>query len=245
MGIADPEAALEKLREFRELQEEAVLYWPGDAPPATQEAIAKREPLVEGIAGVLDRASVVLVSSGPRRAIAVTNRLIGILENREDHERILGPSGPALAASRLHQWVWSAAANLWDDGHYGAAVEAASKKVELQTQKKLRSRKRYGKDLYAQAFSTDDPKPDAPRLRFPHVDEAEEKATWTSAHEGAQHLGMGCAQGIRNLRAHPSEDISEPDEDEKQEALEHLAALSVLARWVDACEVVKVDPSST
>ena len=43
---------------------------------------------------------------------------------------------------------------------------------------------------------------------------------------------MGCAQGIRNPQAHPSSDLTE------QEALEQLAALSVLARWVDECEVV-------
>ena len=48
------------------------------------------------------------------------------------------------------------------------------------------------------------------------------------------YLGMGCAQGIRNPQAHPSDDISE------QEALEQLAALSVLARWVDKCRVVSV-----
>jgi hypothetical protein len=46
---------------------------------------------------------------------------------------------------------------------------------------------------------------------------------------------MGCAQGIRNPQAHPSEDITE------QEALEQLAALSVLARWVDQCKAVGVD----
>ncbi len=46
------------------------------------------------------------------------------------------------------------------------------------------------------------------------------------------HVGMGCAQGIRNPQAHPSPDITE------EEALEQLAALSVLARWVDACDVV-------
>lgn len=49
------------------------------------------------------------------------------------------------------------------------------------------------------------------------------------------HLGMGCAQGIRNPQAHPSDDITE------QEALEQLAALSVLARWVDECKTVGVD----
>ena len=50
----------------------------------------------------------------------------------------------------------------------------------------------------------------------------------------ARNLGMGCAQGIRNPQAHPSPDITE------QEALEQVAALSVLARWVDECDVVGV-----
>ena len=49
------------------------------------------------------------------------------------------------------------------------------------------------------------------------------------------YLGMGCAQGIRNAQAHPSDDLTE------QEALEQLAALGVLARWVDECNVVSVD----
>ena len=71
-----------------------------------------------------------------------------------------------------------------------------------------------------------------PRLRFPKIKKDERPDDWTSAHEGAMHLGMGCAQGIRNRRAHSSDDITE------QEALEQLAALSVLARWVDECEVV-------
>ena len=39
----------------------------------------------------------------------------------------------------------------------------------------------------------------------------------------------------------PSEDTGEIGEDEKQEALEQLAALSVLARWVDACEVDRAE----
>ena len=48
------------------------------------------------------------------------------------------------------------------------------------------------------------------------------------------HFGRGCAQGIRNLNAHGTGELP------KQEALEYLAALSVLARWVEACEVVSV-----
>ena len=86
----------------------------------------------------------------------------------------------------------------------------------------------------AQAFSIKDPTDEMPRLRFLHIDRNERPDDWTSAHEGAMHFGMGRAQGIRNPQAHPSDDITE------QEALEQLAALSVLARWVDECDVVSV-----
>ena len=235
MGIADPEAALEKLYEFRRLQEQAQPYWPSGAPPAITEAIERLAPLVEGIADVLDRAKVGWVSAAPRSAIAVTNRLVGILEGQGDYQQIFGPVGPTLAASQLHLWVWNAAASLWDDGHYEPAVHEAAKAVELRTQLKLDRRGMDGKDLYAQAFSTKDPKPGEPRLRFPDVDPAEQPKRWTSAHEGAMFLGMGCAQGIRNPQAHPSPDLTE------QKALEQLAALSVLARWVEECEAVSVD----
>lgn len=61
-----------------------------------------------------------------------------------------------------------------------------------------------------------------------------------SARRQASSSSRRCcyAKGIRNSLAHPTEDTSEIGEDEEQEALEQLAALSVLARRVDACEVV-------
>ncbi len=247
MNIADPAAALEILYEFQHLLVRDRRDWAAKTTRVHLADVWKTQPLIERID--LTNVKQLEEEEGFTRwkwnsAYAETVRLIGILENQEAHQRILGPEGPKLLANRLHPWVWSAAANLWDDGHYGAAVEAASKKVDLQTQKKLGTRQRYGKDLYAQAFSTDAPKPDAPRLRFSHIDKAEEKNTWTSAHEGAMYLGMGCAQGIRNLRAHPSEDTND-QENEEQEALEQLAALSVLARWVEACEVVRAAPTSS
>ena len=169
-----------------------------------------------------------------------TRRLIGIIENQEVSERILGPAGPTLAARGLHRWVWDAAVNLWDGGHFKQAVNAAASAVEEQTQLKLDRGDLGGADLYTQAFKVDklgEPL-DGRRLRFPHLDELTEDGkrnqTWTSAHEGAMHFSRGCAQGVRNLTAHGTGDLPE------QEAIEYLAALSVLARWVDACDVVNV-----
>ena len=63
----------------------------------------------------------------------------------------------------------------------------------------------------------------------------------SSPRPGLQRTRVRCisgwvgAQGIRNPQAHPSDDITE------QEALEQLAALSVLARWVDECDVDHAD----
>lgn len=228
MAIGDPDFALEKLRRFLDLIAES-----------DHDEIRKLLPVIEAIAKQLEPGKVSELKSvplplggvswGPARVKAL--RLVGIVEHQADLQRISGTTGPTLAAGQLHPWVWDAAANLWDDGHYEPAVHEAAKAVELRTQLEIDRRDLDGKDLYSKAFSLDDPQPGAPRLRFPDIDRAEQPKRWTSAHEGAMFLGMGCAQGIRNPQAHPSPDITE------QEALEQLAALSVLARWVDACEV--------
>ena len=244
MGITNPEAALEKLREFRDLLAADERALGAGRPRTAQEARSALQPLIERVAREIDPDGVQHLGGtwsnlGQRwtygGAITATDRLIGILEKREDYERIFGAEGPKLAGSQLHPWVWDAVATLWDDGHYEPAVHEASKAVELRTQLKVDRRDQDGKDLYAQVFSTKDPKPREPRLRFSDIDPTDQPKRWISAHEGAMFLGMGCAQGIRNPQAHPSDEITE------QEALEQLAALSVLARWVDECDVDSVD----
>ena len=169
-------------------------------------------------------------------ALKATERLIGILEGQDERQAILGSSGPVLAAEGLHPWIWDAAVDLWDDGHYKEAVSKASAAVEYQTQMKLDRADLSGSDLFTQAFRTDAPRSNEPRLRFTHLEEetggGQRSQTWNSAHEGAMQFGRGCWQGIRNLTAHG------PTEPTEQKALEFLAALSVLARWVDTAEVV-------
>ena len=244
MAIADPEAALEKVREFRDLlilDEHAIQE--GKTRAVYVQRI-KIQPLIEEIANELDpdgvedlggRFNTLMQRWTLNDAIKRTHRLTGILETREESQRILGPVGPTLVGSQLHSWVWAAAADLWDDGYHEQAVEEAFKRVEHRTQRKVDRRDLGGRKLYTNAFSLNDPTANMPRLRFPDIKKDERPDDWTSAHEGAMHLGMGCAQGIRNRRAHLSDDITE------QEALEQLAALSVLARWVDECEAVGVD----
>lgn len=232
MAIADREAALRTLREFRYLNMEAAN---GSDEGHVYDAINHLNLLVSDIAHALGMPGLDATTGDYDAIVDQMDQLIGKLERHDDYERIFGPVGPTLSAIGFHRWVWDAVANLWDDGHYEPAVHEAAKAVELQTQLKIGRRDIDGKDLYAQVFSTNDPKSGEPRLRFPRIDRAERPKPWTSAHEGARSLGMGCAQGIRNPQAHPSDDITE------QEALEQLAALSVLARWVDACKPVGVN----
>lgn len=158
-------------------------------------------------------------------------RLIGILERQHEIAAIFTSSGPQLAAAGLHPWVWNAARDLWGDRHHRSAVGDAASKVETMLQAKLGRHDLSGKDLYAQAFTTVSAKSDVPRLRFSGLAPGTQR--WTSAHEGAMHFGMGCAQGIRNWAAHTLDDAGE------QLALEYLAALSVLARWIEQADVVR------
>ena len=136
---------------------------------------------------------------------------------------------PHVAAKKLHEWVWSAAASLYDDGHYRQAVESAAVMVDNHLKAKLDRVDASGSDLVTQAFSIKPSEPGHPRLRFKQFDPASDD--WRSAHEGAMHFGRGCMMGIRNLAAHRSDELLEAV------AIEQLAALSVLARWIDEAVV--------
>lgn len=166
-----------------------------------------------------------------QRLCDAINQLIGAVEQRQTLDEFLGPAGPQLAAGSLHPWVWESASRLWEDGHRRESIQSAATHIDLQLQAKLNSSAAPGSDLVTQAFTIDDPKPNKPRLRFPGLTPGTE--TWRSAHEGAMSFGRGCFMAIRNLATHT---LDQPDE---QPALEVLAALSVLARWIDEAEVVK------
>lgn len=145
---------------------------------------------------------------------------------RQDEVRTkLGDDAPQISASSLHYWVWSGAATLWQSGHFRSAVEDAVRKVNAETQNKLGRRDVSETKLFQEAFSTDAPAPGKPRLRRMADDGSD---TYRSKQRGAMALAEGIFAGIRNPFGHATpQDISE------QTALEYLAALSVLARWVD------------
>ncbi|WP_419933265.1 TIGR02391 family protein [Candidatus Poriferisodalis sp.] len=204
---------------------------PRDHP--SHSGLLRLQPLIEQIAGVVD-------PDEPRdrfkpqgqfwqwdTASEAAERLAGILSQADRREAIFPTRGPALRAVGLHGWVWDAARGRWDDGYFRDAVHAAAEAVQQKTRVRLERRDLSGKSVYEQAFSLDEASEANPRLRLTVVDE-EDAESWRSAHLGAMHLGIAVTAGIRNLSGHHAVELSE------QEALEQLAALSVLARWVDS-----------
>lgn len=162
-------------------------------------------------------------------AISAVNFALGVLDHTDEVAQHLGQQGPHLSAVGLHPWVWASAAPLWGVAHQDA-VNAAARAVNARMRKKLGSTLGEA-DLTNDAFSRDVPKPRRSRLRFP----GERDDTWTSRMNGARGLGQACFQGVRNVASHTEADWSE------QEALEYLAMFSVLARWVEECDVEEVE----
>lgn len=160
-------------------------------------------------------------------------RARGVLRREADLRKILGDDAPKISAAELHPWVWDGARPLWVTGNFGEAVDAAIKKLHAETQSKLGRRDVNGASLFEQAFSTVGPEPGKPRLRRMPDDESD---TYRSKQVGAMALGKALFTGIRNPLSHEADhELSE------QEALESLAAISILARWVDEADLVTAE----
>lgn len=151
------------------------------------------------------------------------------LIRKQEIEENLGENAPELSAAELHPWIWEGAKSLWQSGHYREAVGGAIRKLNAETQNKVDRRDVSETDLFKQAFSMDEPKVGKSRLRRMKDDGSD---TYKSVQRGAMALAEGVFAGIRNPLSHEvDQELSE------QEALEYLAALSVLARWVDQSDV--------
>jgi uncharacterized protein (TIGR02391 family) len=134
----------------------------------------------------------------------------------------------------MHPAVWGLASRLWRDGHYRQAVQAGADGV-VQLAKSRTGRRDIDDTVqWQQAFSKDDPEPGKPRLRWPGDPNDQ---TVRSMNEGLIRFAPGVQLTIRNPANH------DPAEMEQQEAAERLAVLSLLARWVDQCDLVEApDP---
>lgn len=158
-----------------------------------------------------------------------SGRGIAALEREADLAANLGDNAPTISASALHRWIWSGAQSLWRSGHYRSAVEDAAKKLNAETQNKLGRRDISESKLFQEAYSDKPAAPGKSRLRRAKNDGSD---TYKSMQRGAMALAEGIYAGIRNPFNH-----EDPKDIDEQVALEYLAALSVLARWVDESEV--------
>ncbi len=165
--------------------------------------------------------------AGEQQGIRAADRGLGMLADLDDIAIRLRPEAPTLPADQLHPWVWDAAQTFWDAGAHAVAVEQATKSITAHTQQKTGCQL-VDDDLMSQVWSDDSPKADRPRLRF--AGDRNTK-TWQSRQRGARSLAQGCYGGIRNIVAHEHALDWPP-----QLALEYLACLSILARWIDEAE---------
>ncbi|MGW3620101.1 TIGR02391 family protein [Micromonospora arida] len=158
---------------------------------------------------------------------------IPLVQRREEIEANLSQDapGPQIAADDLHHWVWSAARPHWESGNDRAAIHAAAVNINSRLRKKLGRFDVSESKAVREAFSLEDPQPGRPRLRLCPPDDPDH---FKSVHVGAVNFGCGLFAGVRNPVAH----LTDEDHDlSEQEALECLAAFSLLARWIDRAEV--------
>lgn len=193
--------------------------------------LRRREP---GVKKVLERLDPKLAEfdldkqGGDFDALCNAQRGLGILDAMDDWAVHLAPDAPTLPADQFHPWVWDAARTYWDSEHFRAAVDAAATAINAHTQTKIGRRDIFDTDLMNQVF-TDKPKAGQAYLQLPG-DLTDQ--TIKSRNRALRPFAEGCFAGIRNPAAHEHG----PDWDQ-QTALEYLAALSILARWIADCVV--------
>jgi uncharacterized protein (TIGR02391 family) len=166
--------------------------------------------------------------TGASNSLRAVRQGLGILRDQDEWVTNLSPDAPPLIADQFHPHVWAAVSALWDTGQYRVAVGQATVSLSAHIAKKAGS-SLTERELVAQVFSPNQPGSNQVRLHLPGDKSSK---TWKSRQEGLHLLAQGAFAGIRNVATHIEGEWSE------QVALEHLAVLSVVARWADETEVV-------
>ncbi|WP_198047691.1 TIGR02391 family protein [Kutzneria sp. 744] len=137
---------------------------------------------------------------------------------------------PAIGAEAMHPVMWGAAGRLWRDGHFREAVAGACEAVVAVVRARTGRNNVPATGLWQEVFSEKPPQPGKSRLRWPG-DPADQDVSTMNA--GLRFFAPGVQLTIRNSAAHANIDLDE------QAALERLAALSLLARWLDDCDLLE------
>lgn len=165
------------------------------------------------------------------RSLGVLSALIAEAEDAEKSATL-----PVLGPASLHPTVWNAAAPFWAMHQLRAAVRAAAEAV-VNAAKGLGVRNDIAETaLWQQLFSANDPTPGRPRLRWPGDPDDRDVKTMQ---DGLRQFAPGVQMTVRNPATHAQGVVNE------QEAFELLAALSLLSRFVDRCEVRSFEESAS
>lgn len=168
----------------------------------------------------------------PERLRWLALKAISQLEREEELRINLGDEAPPVMSEELHPWVWEGAPQYWRIGAYNAAIWQALIRLNVELQRKIGRREVSEADAFAQAFTLDAPQAGRSRLRLMEDDGSK---TYQNVHKGAILLAQALYAGVRNPLDHDA--VEDPPE---QEALETMAAISLLARWTDRACVVEV-----
>jgi hypothetical protein len=190
-------------------------------------------PTVKAILNRLDPALAELICEpayigGAHDSLRAAQQGLGILADFDEVAANLAADSPQMDASRLHELVWASAGPLWDTGAYRVAVSQAAVSLSAHIAKKAHS-SLSDRDLVNNVFSPNEPTAVSARLHLPGD---KTSRAWRSRQEGLHLIAQGVFAGIRNPAVHGVEELPE------QVALEQLAVLSVVARWLDETEAV-------
>ena len=165
---------------------------------------------------------------GTSKTRSAVEQALGILRDEDELRANLAPDAPSLVADQFHPTVWNAASAIWDTGMYRVAVQQAAVSLSAHIAAKAGS-PLTERALVSQVFSKEEPRTGQVRLHMPG-DKATD--TWRSRQDGLHLIAQGAFAGIRNVATHTADEWTE------QVALEHLAVLSVVARWTDETVLV-------
>jgi len=164
-------------------------------------------------------------------ALEFIDRARGALANYATEQLIFEGTGPKLRADQLHPWVWDSARSAWESGHRRHSLQIAATRIDEETKIKVGRFDVSGTRLGQEVWSNKSPTAEAARLRPVGYGTAGDE-DYDSALNGARSLHAAVMSRIRNLATHATWEIDE------QIALEQLAALSLLARWIDDAEII-------
>lgn len=171
------------------------------------------------------------------KALDAAHAGIGAIKAANEVEKRMGPPLSHDDLSAFHPTVAGAARKAFCREDHTQAVSLAAEQVVQEARARTGRTDLVGVDIWRQAFSSSEPKVGAPRLRWPgDPSDVDVKGM----NEGLRNLSQGLQIAVRNPSTHHPDGLMS-----RQEALERLAGLSLLATFVEQCDLVLAAGSDT